>query len=69
VKDTGCAAAKELSGALHSLQVNNELYIHEIQGLRKSLTTNQKHANEGKTLDLQQRKECESGAVCGLKER
>ncbi|KAF1934551.1 hypothetical protein EJ02DRAFT_326787, partial [Clathrospora elynae] len=34
VKDTSCAAAKELSGALYSLQVNNKLYIHEIQGLR-----------------------------------
>jgi hypothetical protein len=63
VKDTGCAAAKKLSGVLHSLQVNNKLYIHKIQGLRKSLTTKQKHAKKSKTLDLQQRKEFERSAV------
>jgi hypothetical protein len=63
VKDTSSASAKELSGALHSLQVNNELYIHEIQGLRQSLTTKRKHGKKGKLLDLQQRKEFQSGAV------
>jgi hypothetical protein len=47
VKDTGSASAKELSGALHSLQVNNELYIHEIQGLRQSITTKRKHGKKG----------------------
>jgi hypothetical protein len=63
VKDTGCAAAKKLSSVLHSLQVNNKLYIHKIQGLCKSLTTKQKHAKKSKTLDLQQRKEFERSAV------
>jgi hypothetical protein len=52
VKDTSSASAKELSGALHSLQVNHELYIYKIQGLRQSLTTKRKHNKKGKLLDL-----------------
>jgi hypothetical protein len=52
IKDTGSASAKELSGALHSLQVNNKLYIYKIQGLCQSLTTKRKHNKKGKLLDL-----------------
>jgi cell division septum initiation protein DivIVA len=63
VKDTGSTSAKELSGALHSLKVNNELYIYKIQDLRQSLTTKQMDGKKGKLLGLQQRKEFQSGAV------
>jgi hypothetical protein len=63
VKDNGGAAAKELSGALHSLQVHNELLLHENTGLRDALTTKRKRSKKGKTLDLQQRKEFKSAAV------
>jgi hypothetical protein len=63
VKDTGSASAKELSSALHSLQVNNELYIYKIQDLHQSLTTKRKDGKKGKLLDLQQRKEFQSSAV------
>jgi hypothetical protein len=63
VKNTGSASAKELSGALHSLQVNNELYIYKIQDLRQSLTTKRKDGKKSKLLDLQQRKEFQSSAV------
>jgi hypothetical protein len=63
VKDNGGAAAKELSGALHSLQVHDELLLHENTGLRDALTTKQKRSKNDKTLDLQQRKELKSAAV------
>jgi hypothetical protein len=63
VKGNGGAAAKELSGALHSLQVHNELLLHKNTGLCDALTTKWKRSKKGKTLDLQQCKEFKSVAV------
>jgi hypothetical protein len=63
VKDNGGAAAKELSGALHSLQVHNELLLHKNTSLCDALTTKRKRSKKGKTLNLQQRKEFKSAAV------
>ncbi|KAF1941404.1 hypothetical protein EJ02DRAFT_512458 [Clathrospora elynae] len=48
---------------MHSLQVQNELLHHEIDGLRNALTTKKKHQKKSKPLDLQQRKEYHGGAV------
>jgi hypothetical protein len=63
VKDKDEVEAKRLSAALHSLQVQNELFHHENEGLRSALTTKKKHKKKSKPLDLQQREEYHGGAV------
>jgi hypothetical protein len=63
VNDNGGAATKDLSGPFHSLQVHNELLLHENTGFRDALTIERKRSKKGKTLDLQQRKEFKSAAV------
>jgi hypothetical protein len=61
--DTSKVEAKALGRAIHSLQVHNELYRHEDEGLRDSLNTKQKYKGKSKPLNLQQRKEFHSTAV------
>jgi hypothetical protein len=63
VADKAKAESKQLAGALHSLQVQNELLHHENDGLRATLTTKRKHEKKSKVLDLQQREEYHGGAV------
>jgi hypothetical protein len=63
VADKAKAESKQLAGALHSLQVQNELLHHENDGLRAALTTKRKHQKKSKRLDLQQREEYYGGAV------
>jgi hypothetical protein len=63
VTDTSKVEAKALGTAMHSLQVHNELYCNEIDGLRGALATRQRHKGKRKPLDLQQRKEFRSKAV------
>jgi hypothetical protein len=63
VTDKAKAESKQLAGALHSIQVQNELLHHENEGLRAALTTKQKHQKKSKLLDLQQREEYHGGAV------
>jgi hypothetical protein len=57
VTDNTKVEAKVLGTAMHSLQVNNELYRHENQGLRTALNTKQRHKGKSKAMDFQQRKE------------
>jgi hypothetical protein len=63
VTDTLKVEAQALGTAIHSLQVKNELYRHENDGLRTALNTKQRHKGKSKALDLQQRKEFHSEAV------
>jgi hypothetical protein len=63
VADKAKVESKQLAGAFHSLQVQNELLHHENEGLRAALTTKRKHQKKSKLLDLHQRKEYRSGAV------
>jgi hypothetical protein len=63
VADKAKPESKQLAGALHSLQVQNELLHHENDGLRVALTTKRKHQKKSKLLDLQQREEYHGGAV------
>jgi hypothetical protein len=63
VTDTSKVEAEALGRAIHSLQVHNELYRHENEGLRDSLNTEQKYKGKSKPLNLQQRKEFHSTAV------
>ena len=44
--------AKKITLSLHHLQVQNDLLLHENEGLRKVLTTKKKHKKKVKTLDL-----------------
>ncbi|KAF1938280.1 hypothetical protein EJ02DRAFT_474070, partial [Clathrospora elynae] len=64
MKDKAEKPSQKLSAAMHSLQVQNELLHHKIDGLRSALTTKKKHQKKSKPLDLQQRKEYHSGGVC-----
>jgi hypothetical protein len=63
VTDTSKVEAKTLGTAVHSLQVHNELYCNEIEGLRGALTAKQRHKGKSKPLDLQQCEEFCSKAV------
>jgi hypothetical protein len=63
VKDKSSVEAKQMSTALHLLQVNNKLVHHQNKGLRATIATKKRHQTKGKPLDLQQRKEFESAGV------
>jgi hypothetical protein len=63
VTDKAKGEGKRLAGALHSLQVQNELLHHKNNGLHAVLTTKQKHKKKSKVLDLQQREEYHGSAV------
>jgi hypothetical protein len=52
VKDTVAENSKQLSLALHYLQVRNDLLKHENEGLKEALNVKKKHKKKSKTLDL-----------------
>jgi hypothetical protein len=52
VTDTSKVEAQALGTAIHSLQVKNELYRHENDGLCTALNTKQRHKGKSKALDL-----------------
>jgi hypothetical protein len=56
-------SAKKITLSLYHLQVQNDLLLHENKGLHEALTTEKKHTQKGKTLDLQQRQEFHGGAI------
>lgn len=63
VPDTSSVAAKRVSQALHSLQVNNELLHLENNQLRDELAHKKRPKKHNKVLDLQQHQEYQSLAV------
>jgi hypothetical protein len=63
VKDKSSVETKQMSTALHLLQVNNEFVHHQNKGLRTTIATKKRHQRKGKPLDLQQHKEFESAGV------
>jgi hypothetical protein len=52
VKDTVAENSKQLSLALHYLQVRNDLLKHEKKGLKEALNVKKKHKKKSKTLNL-----------------
>ncbi|KAF2822727.1 hypothetical protein CC86DRAFT_254667, partial [Ophiobolus disseminans] len=54
--------ANQVTQALHSYQVQNQLLLHENKGLRESLSTKKKRKNHGRKLDLQKEGEYYGGA-------
>jgi hypothetical protein len=63
VRDGQQQKAQKITASLHHLQVQNELLLHENEGLKYALTTKKKHKKKSKVLDLQQREEYHGGAV------
>jgi hypothetical protein len=63
VRDGQEQKAQKITASLHHLQIQNELLLHENEGLKHALTTKKKHKKESKVLDLQQREEYHGGAV------
>jgi hypothetical protein len=63
VPDTSAVTAKQLSQAVHSLQINNELLHVENEQLRSEITTKKQQKKHNQILDLQQHQEYESLAV------
>jgi hypothetical protein len=63
VKGSRKIEQSQLSEALHSLQVNNNLLHHQNSQLRTALATKRRRKAKSYTLDLQQRKEFHSNAI------
>jgi hypothetical protein len=63
VRDGQEQKAQKITTSLHHLQVQNELLLHENEGLKYALTTKKKHKKKSKVLDLQQREEYHGGAI------
>ncbi|KAJ8113337.1 hypothetical protein OPT61_g4512 [Boeremia exigua] len=62
-KDEGSKELRKISRSLHHISIQNSLLHHEIAGLKEVLKTQKKHKNKSKTLDLQQKKWAQGGAV------
>jgi hypothetical protein len=54
---------RKLRSSVHDLSVQNELFKHEIDGLKEALYYKQKHKKKGIALNLQQRQEYHSSAI------
>jgi hypothetical protein len=62
VKEGAEKEANELTQALHHYQVQNDLLLHENQGLRESLDTKKKRKKHGKKLDFHREGSYHGGA-------
>ena len=62
-KDEGSKELRKVSRSLHHISIQNSLLHHEIAGLKEALKTQTKHKKKSKTLDLQQKKWAQGGAV------
>ncbi|KAJ8111880.1 hypothetical protein OPT61_g5626 [Boeremia exigua] len=63
VKDEGSKELRKISRSLHHISIQNSLLHYKIAGLKEVLKTQKKHKNKSKTLDLQQKKWAQGGAV------
>ncbi|KAJ8113422.1 hypothetical protein OPT61_g4445 [Boeremia exigua] len=62
-KDEGSKELRKISCLLYHISIQNSLLHHKIAGLKEVLKTQKKHKNKSKTLDLQQKKWAQGGAV------
>jgi hypothetical protein len=62
-KDEGSKELRKISRSLHHISIQNSLLHHEIAGLKEALKTQKKHKKKSKTLNLQQKKWAQGGAV------
>jgi hypothetical protein len=62
-KDESSKELKKISRSLHHISIQNSLLHHEVAGLKEVLKTQKKHKKKSKTLDLQQKKWAQGGAV------
>jgi hypothetical protein len=62
-RDEGSKELKKISRSLHHISIQNSLLHNEIAGLKEVLQTQKKHKKKSKTLDLQQKKWAQGGAV------
>ena len=62
-KDEGSKELRKVSRSLHHISIQNSLLHHEIAGLKEALKTQKKHKKKSKTLNLQQKKWAQGGAV------
>jgi hypothetical protein len=63
VKEEFRKEGHKLSRSIHHISIQNLLLHHKVDSLEQVIPTQKKHENKSKTLDLQQNKEAQSGAV------
>jgi hypothetical protein len=61
--DQSSKELKKISRSLHHISIQNSLLHQEVAGLKQVLMTQKKHKKKSKTLDLQQKKWAQGGAV------
>jgi hypothetical protein len=61
--DQSSKELKKISRSLHHISIQNLLLHQEVAGLKQALMTQTKHTKKSKTLNLQQKKWAQGGAV------
>jgi hypothetical protein len=61
--DQSSKELKKISRSLHHISIQNSLLHQEVAGLKQVIMTQKKHKKKSKTLDLQQKKWAQGGAV------
>jgi hypothetical protein len=62
-RDEGSKELKKISRSLYHISIQNSLLHQEVAGLKQVIMTQTKHKKKSKTLNLQQKKWAQGGAV------